>query len=228
LPEYLDDGKWVGVGRRAAFSRSRLLENVGIVPCLLPAWFGEPGVEVGSWYAQTGIELAYRAEPNPFASAQFADQGRPSMFGGRLRGPSMLLLRCAGDVSEACEDLVLGQGNLLARTSGNLGVAGVSLTPKRRFPRELSGFGSLLFELLEEQGAERFQAFWTSDQAVDVAFAAAYGFSMDQWMYENVVDRVGAQSRGPLPGADTWFMGILAAGVFLGGAGAVSRRRFLD
>ncbi len=52
-------------------------------------------------------------------------------------------------------------------------------------------------DLEAEFGGERFARFWTSDQDVEEAFAAAFGEPIEMWTMRWAQDRMGAQKAGP-------------------------------
>jgi hypothetical protein len=52
-------------------------------------------------------------------------------------------------------------------------------------------------DLEAEFGGERFGRFWTSDQAVDDAFAAAFGEPIEMWTMRWAQERMGPQKAGP-------------------------------
>ena len=52
-------------------------------------------------------------------------------------------------------------------------------------------------DLEAEFGRDRFARFWTSEQAVEVAFATAFGEPIEVWTMRWARDRMGPQKAGP-------------------------------
>ena len=126
-------------------------------------------------------------------------------------------LGCAKQVPEACRGLALGDQQLAWREDPT--VPGHSFQRYMSFGRsgDLVGLRAALWELLREEGTDRFTAFWTSEEPVEIAFEDAFGKSMESWMGSEMHRWTTATAGGPNPDGWGWAVGLLTAAVFLGG-----------
>lgn len=197
--------------------------------CLLIAKFGAPGDHVGNWFASAGSDLAGRVYRDTLDAPDLDWGLRDHPLGKKSTWRIHLgLIECAAGDLETCEALVVDQGGTVHWSGDLYGVRGQSIQvrgPMARMGRW--GLNSLLFELIREEGPERFEAFWTSPASLTVAFEEAYDRPMGEWVKEKVSNEVHVPQRSPRPEGTTWLAGLLFAGVFFGGSLVRARNIFV-
>jgi len=80
-------------------------------------------------------------------------------------------------------------------------------------------------DLEAEFGGERFGRFWTSDQEVEDAFAAAFGEPIEMWTMRWAQDRMGLQKAGPSVDLLSVLLTLVALLACVGIATATATRR---
>lgn len=80
-------------------------------------------------------------------------------------------------------------------------------------------------DLEAEFGGERFGRFWTSDQEVEDAFAAAFGEPIEMWTMRWAQERMGAQKAGPSTDLLSVFLTLVTLLACIGLATATATRR---
>jgi hypothetical protein len=84
---------------------------------------------------------------------------------------------------------------------------------------------TLLRDLEEEFGPERFQTFWSSDLEVEAAFRAAFDTGFSEWIMAWGQERFGASIVGARVPFRATLLSLLTIGAFAGAALVSGRRR---
>jgi hypothetical protein len=242
----VDVGVWAG--RMITLGRASPLEIRRLAPvshllgtCAYYLRFGPPGDAVGAWLAEGSYILAQE----PTWAVQ---PGQPPLEPGR-RGPSRTvgwwdpyfrtttfeLDACAAGDRRVCGMIAVGEEayqpdpRLASRRVFNRRIMPPGLAPVVRYwsLRHPLGWASqaYLADMVSDLGAERFQRFWSSDLPVDSAFAVAMGMPLDQWTVRWARAHVGLPRRGPTVPLSSAAVGLLLAGVIVGGAIALVTQR---
>lgn len=103
----------------------------------------------------------------------------------------------------------------------DLTVAGAS-----RGPFSLAWFERGMIAALEEEGADRFRAFWTSDEPLDVAFEEAFGVPPGEWVHGWLAELFGPDvGEGPTIALADLGLSLAVLLALLGTAVVTHRRR---
>lgn len=204
---------------RSVITHERLLG-----PCAFLERFGVPGRAVGEWLSVRGWQFAQRST---WASAPrpWLDGSPDAAYRARIDLDYVMTTAgrgCAGGKDGACTDALLARQPVSRRRSA-LGLQGGMLSTGVFSPfvhgdnawltsswplgaREWT----LLSDMVRSIGAERFEAFWTSDLPPDQAFQAATGTSIAGWTRRWIEDTYHPQPTGPaLPAGATGFAAVL-------------------
>ncbi len=192
--------------------RSDLLDG-----CTFPHRFGMPGHHVRAWIAGRGVGRVEALLRSPSLASmkelRFADGVELDVL---LRGGydfgSRLLRACRSGNRAECQRLILPDGAAPGSGRSDTGISVVT------------GFHDVLLGHLESRfGPEAFEAFWASDEPIDVAFRTAFGVHPADFVQAHAT-RVGGELRaGPLPGWAT----LGAALLLMVGALAIGTRSAL-
>ena len=82
-----------------------------------------------------------------------------------------------------------------------------------------------LSDLLSDQGEERFARFWRSELPLDRAFSEATDMSLEEWTQRWAQAQIGIPEPGPGLPLGTALLGIVLAGVIVGGGAVLVNRR---
>jgi len=205
-------------------------------PCILHAKYGNPGDGTFSWLRSGGYQLA-EGSMGPWVQRDLAhvdpvSRGFGTRLAYRLSPHGAACVQGAKDVCLKLFRMVNGGGY---RSYNDLWSS--ELSPPGAFPvayrtrGSLSGIGlggeetGLLFRLEEEFGEERFREFWTSDQDVEVAFQAAFGEPVEEWLVRWAQARWGELDLGPRIPLQATLLSFLSLGLFMGLALVMGRRK---
>jgi len=219
--------------------------------CRLYAEHGLPSARIQSWLKAGGIRFA--AHPSGWAPIVHPPQTRADaeasgrsaldvaglgwssdapMFGlrsSRLFEAGAQVQGCLGGRARACERAVtdpellrptLGDQAYVVAHSSVVGTGTYELDRPFDFMN-----GTLLADLERDFGAEAFDGFWKSDQAVPEAFEAAFGTDMGDWLVGWVKPKIGLYGAGPGVPLDALPLCLVTLMVFGGVAMLVQRRR---
>jgi hypothetical protein len=200
-------------------------------PCALYGKFGMPGPEISKWLSQTEHVFG-KGGRGAWESAFYPEHGvSRGPFGLRNRwytyspsGEACL----AGDWEGCARALSEGPASRSYWRTGQTYGSGRA-SPVLIQTLEVSFYplfggreSDLLWDLQEEYGPERFQAFWESELGVDEAFQAAFGISFPDWTMSWAQGGVGVLGAGPAvpPGATLLafltIAGLVALALFRG------------
>ena len=210
----------VGMGRVGSngsmfidgYQHLRRSHHTGVLgPCTFVARYGAPGARLSDWLRAGGYRLA--EVPGPAANME-AD-GAPAMF---WTSADLMIRGCVAGREDLCDRIV----SFEPQQEGP-GAATMHLVPAYRFggtPHRL-----LLSEVETAFGHDRFARFWTSDAAVPVAFAGAFGIELGDWLRAWGREYYGEQTLGPGLGAVSVLLSLLAVMALAVVAAAVAIRR---
>ena len=190
-------------------------------PCAFVARHGVPGVHIADWLERRRRGL-------------LGDGFGPMWTFAELRDPTLLddttterLLRwswysydnitrgCGAGRRDLCRELAFPEGATMI--SG----PGIDLGPNAR--RVASS--ALLYELEQQFGPERFTQFWTSDDSVTVAFAAAFGMDPLDWVRDWARSHYRLRPLGPGVAAGNLLLSLGVVVLLAGIAALVAMRR---
>ena len=173
-------------------------------PCAFYAAFGAPGNSVDAWLRERGYDVAFDAiippvsETNPdlLDSRRLTREEEFKRYVDFNHGykPRYIAACSAGD-RDACATALRTSG----REERTQPIPNVALTERVLWYEERLGnsTGSLLSDLLAEQGRERFEKFWKSSADLETAFSSAFGESTGEWTMRWMHYRYGRDTRGP-------------------------------
>jgi hypothetical protein len=197
-------------------------------PCVFWARYGAPGPAVQAWLLSGGYGFA--DSPENYAVDEEV-RVRRSVFGIR-RGWYMEPFageRCLSGRKGACAKAVLDTaalGQWWRRSRRALPDAPPT------YVRETYGiitFGvldaTMLSQLEQRYGRERFGSFWRSSQPVEPAFEAAFGVSLDDYVRGWARSVYGVEPIGPRMSLLTVLLSLLTVGALLGIALRIVQRR---
>ena len=175
-------------------------------PCGFHLVYGSPGPAIRRWLRDDGMSRLLRsAWPGSAYPSPTIDEHR-SMYGewkDRTRGDqayerdSPVGEGCLAGHIDACRRAVLDPTAYVDPDSypelGEWISSGYDGSGEPFGGRERTWMGDLEAEF----GGDRFARFWTSDQDVEDAFAAAFGEPMGVWTMRWAQDRMGIQKAGP-------------------------------
>jgi hypothetical protein len=174
--------------------------------CRYYAAFGLPGTAINRWMRQAGVWFGYGGSwtrsPGPVEIPQWFDDRR-QFFG--TRSAALLFLsnrgiQCLTGDEATCDSIVvqtLPPERLLR--------GGAAVSPNRYLGPSSSwgGWGlggreeELLASMVRSLGRDRFQAFWTSQEPVPVAFEKATGTPLGAWVSSWAAEQYGPVQHGP-------------------------------
>jgi hypothetical protein len=174
--------------RRYYWTEDESFSNI-LGACRVVAQYGLPGPSVRRWLERGALGFADEPAYSPARPAGWLGTPRNWPFGRSV--PSwtrdLEMDRCLAGMPDACETVMLDplarQGEVEADVLHVIEQSPVSGIGRVVFR---SPFGSaddyLLGDVAAEFGAERFEAFWPSDEDVPEAFEAAFGISLGEWV----------------------------------------------
>lgn len=200
-----------GVGPRLPGQR-RSASVLG--PCAFIAAYGAPGTHVAEWLRQGGYG---------FAELRGAAAERDTLRDGSEQiwlysGEDLWLRGCRGGRAELCARAALAP----RESTLSDGAASFDLRSFRYINRSSR---TMLHQLEQRYGAQRFAQFWTSDADVPTAFTRAFGVDVGEWMGEWGRSRYGTVSLGAGIDAFSLMLCLLTIAAFAAIAAVVARRR---
>jgi hypothetical protein len=211
LPEATDGRTCVAVAELGRWrmpwpDRTHWLRRV-LGPCAFYATFGPPGPRVRQWLDRGAMQTAYvptwdTAVPRRLAAGDALTAGdtgivqRIALAMTPPRRSSLEHTACAAGQRDWCGRYLATDELAWARVGGDLGMPGVIANRAsllRWYDPDVVYF---LSDLVRLRGRDRFAAWWRSSAAVDSAFAATYGMSLDLWTRQ-WLRRSGAVRTGP-------------------------------
>jgi hypothetical protein len=203
-------------------------------PCRLLDRFGAPGARIGEWLERGAWGFGSSRVPLP-DQMRLRDRSYAEMplFGTRrhpLSDANPVAGGClAGDVSD-CSRAVTNPVELRGLGAEMRSAVGSSALSYADVPwADESPFGYLddsLFAELEHQfGEEAFGRFWSSDQDVPLAFEAAFGVGLGEWVLSWVSGQTGIARAGPGTPLEDLLSGILAVSALAALTSLVAMRR---
>lgn len=188
-------------------------------PCRFYLGYGFAGPRVQEWLEAGGLEFAY--EPAAAAPLDFErrENRRRGVFGIDRAGAVSAHGRCLAGVEESCEALFTDLGPYLLTEQQREIVRG---SPATGLGSSFNRIGwvrahrHILADLEAEFGVEAFRRFWTSDEAVDDAFASAFGLRPGAWLVQRIERYQGIDAPGPGVPQHTSSMAMLTITAFLG------------
>lgn len=190
-------------------------------PCALWGRYGEPGAGIRPWLERGGYDFATR----PAGSVTKDDKVSPALFIGRHVGygfHSVLAEACLAGRIDACAN------SLMVRVPSDVATpAPGSYYLGWKASRVFGDEHSLLFELENEFGRERFERFWKSDADFHAAFRNAFGTTSGEWLHRHITARHGGIRAGPAVSAGSIALTLLTIGLLIGVTVMIAQRRFV-
>ena len=211
----------------------RWANSISRGPCIFYAAFGAPGPDIQRWLDSRNFAFARLAdwdtEQQP-SDERVTRVGVDALFGLlRIReiGGIWDAMACAGGRQERCRAIMLADaGSQLSssRYRREARMPGYVAVNQRYVFR--SATAHFLSDVVREVGVDRFKEFWTSDLAVDQAFASVAGRDIGEWTSDWLAERIGRQDFGPgVSGTGLLAAALLASlGVFAGAYVAEKRK----
>jgi hypothetical protein len=196
--------------------------------CGYYAVFGKPGDGIArwleSWEYSPILSTSWLAGEQPGASRDWRFRN--------FRGLHTEFVGCAaGDLARcrAAMHSTPGEGRVFVRRADFTlpGMVGADPYRSRYPPRDALGPAADRYfaDMVVEFGRDRFRAFWTSEAAIEDAFAQAMGVALDEWTRQWARTYIGVpQTARSIPLGST-LLSLVIAGVFVGGAGVLALRR---
>jgi len=197
--------------------------------CSIYAAHGMPGGDIARWLESGGV--SYGSSQGPRRRTSSPIRGRTGPFGyiAFQTRDGLMDDKCLAGLADACASLFVdpvANSPLLAPMVA-IAQRSPALSIGDYYP--LTGeAGYLLADLEEEFGAERFQAFWTSEAPVDEAFESAFGAPVGQWMVSWMGRSFKIDPPGPQLAKSTSSAAFLTLGLFVLVAYLRNRRRELS
>jgi hypothetical protein len=200
--------------------RSAAEDHAILGPCAYFAAFGSPGSYIEEWLESTdfltAMYPAWAVDPEPLGPLSPEQQRFVRRYEVELYG-------CAAGNRQACRlGLLLAPARrywLYAVSRWIVGARNYQF-----YARLGPNSGRFLSDLLVDMGEKRFARFWSSEDDLETAFAEAFGVELEDWMMRWARIQVG-QVDGPVPALSSALLGLLLAGVFVGGATFLVRGR---
>lgn len=181
-------------------------------PCRMIDRFGAPGAHVEEWLEQGAWGFGSSREPAPDHLRLRNDLYAELPYFGDRRHPlareNVFVGGCLAGQPEACARAVLdpidveGNGSELRAVAERVGWSYADLDWSDESPfRYLDD--SLFADIERQFGEEAFARFWSSDEEVPVAFEAAFGVELGEWVLAWADAQMGISRAGPaIPLAD--------------------------
>jgi hypothetical protein len=212
-------------------------------PCVFHLRYGHPSEAIFQWLRNGGYRMAQeqvslQARRNWEQYMDWADYH--GAFGIRIgyfsQANTVNAQACLAGDSQACERSIRDVVN--PRSEGREYYSARFGIPVSQVDMPVSyydyswgvyaGFDrSLLADIENEFGAERFQRFWTSEGEMAVAFESAFGVPLGEWIMEWAQERLGKIETTPALPLQASALSLLIMGLFAALVGVVSQRRVL-
>jgi hypothetical protein len=187
-------------------------------PCGYYRAFGRPGRHVEQWLDGHDYVVAQRLEWATGGPPLRSDAGDDHLVGrwwSTLHG-------CAAGNRSVCRAAVLQEDR--ASRGGPSGVARFRYWAF--FSRNLGpNAGRFLSDVIAEYGRDRFALFWSSEEPVETAFAAAMGTTLEDWTMKWSRAQVGDVRTGPAPSGSATMLALLLSAALVGATAVIARRR---
>jgi hypothetical protein len=210
------------------------IRREGLGVCGFYAAFGLPGRHVANWLEQWAYlparDLDWNADPlaagGPLVSSLGAGRAVPPM----RRGDLTFLGCAAGDLGRCREaiDSRPGEDRLPVRWA-DFRPPGISATGGRFEWRSREPLGpwtdAYLGDMVGHFGRETFRRFWTSNDSLRVAFAAATGENLDEWTMRWARSYIGTPASGNRVPFGSAASAVVLTGVLVAAAAGFAHRR---
>jgi len=209
------------------------IRREGLGACAFYAAFGLPGRHVSNWLEQWAYlpagDTDWNADPlagEPLVSPMEAGRSGPPM----RRGDLTFLGCAAGDLGRCREaiDSRPGEDRLPVRWA-DFRPAGISATGGRFEWRSREPLGpwtdAYLGDVVGHFGRETFRRFWTSDDSLRAAFAAATGEDLDEWTMRWARSYIGTPASGNRIPLGSAVSAVVLMGVLVTAAAGFALRR---
>jgi hypothetical protein len=194
--------------------------------CRLWARYGPPGAGVAAWLERGGSSLAEALPIAGVTPPPLRMSGVGSLLGSSftLSHESPDVRRCIAGNGDACVTAFMADGR---RTSLPPAPGGVRIMSRAIYGQRHFGTRdqTLLAEMEEALGPERFAAFWRSDADVPAAYQAAAGAPLGPWLAGWAQHRFGRVEVGAAPNTSTTLLSLLFLAAMVGIALLVVQRR---
>ena len=155
-------------------------------PCRWWARYGVPGPQIAEWLRNRGGY--YFGTQAALADAQAAPVRASTYFarGTQYSGLSPFALACVRGRTDACTGTFVNPLVLDGRTAAMLDAqqsAAIFRAPRWWLADYPGAEATMLSQLEDQFGAQRFARFWTSAQPVASAFHDAFGTSVGEWVH---------------------------------------------
>ena len=196
--------------------RGRVTHAANYERCSLWARYGAPGQHVLRWFDEGGASFAGHDRGLMFGSYRLAGLRQANRREMRWYLP-LTAQSCLSGRREHCADAILARGR--------------AATPENRqwlsyeWPMRLvPGEEGMLSDLQRQFGRERFEAFWKSNEPVEVAFRTAFGVELGDWAYD-WLKPTGYLEAGAKLDLESILLSVLLIGIFMGAALVTAQTR---
>ncbi len=206
----------------------------GLGACAFYAAFGLPGRQVADWLEQWAYlpagDLDWNADPLAVGELRVSPPGAGRSAPPMRRGDLTFLGCAAGDLGR-CREAINGRPgeDRLPVRWADFRPTGISATAGRFEWRSRQPLGpwtdAYLGDMVGHFGRETFRRFWTSNDSLPAAFAAATGEDLDEWTMRWARSYIGTPASGnrvPLRSATS---AVVVMGLLVAAAAGVAHRR---
>lgn len=183
--------------------------------CAFVARYGAPGDGIASWLRHGGYRFAELSGSAAAAGEREEDSWMWSQEDLWLRG-------CRAGRADLCTRIALRSVRAPGAPQG-----AATFSIERGYRSDLMGSRTMLHDLEQRFGADRFSHFWNGSGDVQTSFAAAFGIDIAEWMHVWAVSRYGTAAPGARLDLATALLSALMVGVCTAIAAAVASRRRL-
>jgi hypothetical protein len=171
-------------------------------PCRFYAAYGLPGSRISEWLASGGA--GFTMTPAGIEEVQLFERRRFLGLRSSFLALPSAAEACLAGRKESCTAVVMPRQTSSGLTKG-------ALITRDRYPERIHSFdrdprlsrrytrdaATLVADIEADFGTERFQAFWSSEQPMDAAFAAAFGLPLGDWVHDWLSARYQPDKLGP-------------------------------